>query len=88
MVPARTSKRPVRKANGDAIRALREAIGVRPADFAGRVGISRPYLVNVEAGRKGATPAVLRRIADELGVPLAAVTSVQQPCPTCSREAA
>lgn len=62
-------------ANGAAIRALREAHGWRVSKFAVAVGISHSYLCNIEAGRKKAGPDVIRRIADTLDVPLAAVTS-------------
>jgi transcriptional regulator with XRE-family HTH domain len=62
--------------NGPAIKAIREARGWKGVRLAAAVGISRFHLSNIEneAGKK-ASVAVLRRIADRLGVPLAAVTS-------------
>lgn len=63
-----------RRVNGLTVRALRESIGIRHSDFAVRVQISAGYLTNIEAGRKQPAPDVARRIADELGVPLDAVT--------------
>jgi transcriptional regulator with XRE-family HTH domain len=59
--------------NGAAIKALREANGWKVGKFATAVMISSAYLSNIEAERKNASPAVLRRIADTLGVPLAAI---------------
>lgn len=61
--------------NGAAVRALREAHGWRVSKFATAARISSSYLSNIEAGRKQASPEVLRRIADTLGIPLAAITS-------------
>lgn len=59
--------------NGAAIKALREANGWRSGKFATAVMISTPYLSNIEAERKNCPPDLLRRIADKLGVPLAAI---------------
>lgn len=61
--------------NGAAIRALRESHGWTGVKFARAVGISHPHLFNIEAGNRRASPPVLRKIADVLGVPLAAITS-------------
>jgi transcriptional regulator with XRE-family HTH domain len=63
------------RANGAAIRALRAAYGWKPSKFATAVQVSHGYLTNIEAGRKQPSPEVLRRIADALNVPLAAITS-------------
>lgn len=63
-----------RNVNGAAVKALREALGHRGGMFATQCEISHAYLSNVEAGRKQPSAAVARRIADELGVPLAAIT--------------
>lgn len=63
-----------RHVNGQSIKAIREALGHPGGKFAIQCGISHAYLSNVEAGRKQPSAAVARRIADELGVPLAAVT--------------
>lgn len=62
--------------NGAALKALREAKGWPAAKFATAVGMSAPYLCNVEAGRKARlSPDKVRRAADVLQVPLAAITS-------------
>lgn len=51
---------------GATIRELRESRGYKPDEFAGVVGISRPYLANIEAGRKPLTKVLLARIAKAL----------------------
>ena len=63
-----------RLVNGHSVKAIREALGHRGGEFAIRCTISHAYLSNVEAGRKQPSAAVARRIADELGVPLTAIT--------------
>jgi transcriptional regulator with XRE-family HTH domain len=60
---------------GATIRALREAHGWALGKFAVAVGTTHPHLSNIEAGRKRCTPSMARRIADTLGVPLAAITT-------------
>lgn len=54
---------------GATIRTMREMRGFKPDEFANEVGISRPYLVNIEAGRKKLTNINLARVADALRVP-------------------
>lgn len=63
------------RANGDAVKALRQAKGWKADKFATACGISAPYLANIEAGRKPGSPDVLVRMAQVLDVPLAAITS-------------
>lgn len=67
------------RTNGAAVRALREAYGWQATKFAAAVGISRGYLCNVEAQRRQVSPSVLRRMADVLGVPLAAINGGYTP---------
>jgi transcriptional regulator with XRE-family HTH domain len=62
------------KANGPAIAAIREARGISVGAFANRINKSYSYVCNIEAGRKPGSPEVIRAIADELNVPLDAVT--------------
>ncbi|MGH3099284.1 MAG: helix-turn-helix domain-containing protein [Streptosporangiales bacterium] len=64
-----------RQVNGAAVRALREALGIKQSDLATRAAISAPYLSNIEAGRKPAGPPLRRRLANALGVSLDAITS-------------
>jgi transcriptional regulator with XRE-family HTH domain len=63
--------------NGAAIKAIRQAKGWKGVRLASVVGISHGHLFNIEnpSRRKGASDEVLRKIADTLGVPLAAITS-------------
>ena len=50
------------------IRTARLAGGLSQADLARRTGLSAPYLNLIERNKRRATPAILRRIADALGV--------------------
>jgi transcriptional regulator with XRE-family HTH domain len=59
---------------GATIRALREAHELKTIELAAAVGISQPYLSNIEAGRKSAPMALCRKIARVLRVPVAAIT--------------
>lgn len=65
-----------RKTHGPAIRAIREALGIKHGEFAIRCDMSPGYLTNIESGRKQPSPAASKRIADQLGVPLDAITYV------------
>lgn len=53
---------------GATLRQLRQMRGFKPDEFASEVGISRPYLANIEAGRKPLTEVLLARVAEALGV--------------------
>jgi len=53
---------------GATIRQYRQMRGFKPDEFASEIGISRPYLSNIEAGRKPLTEILLARVADALGV--------------------
>lgn len=53
---------------GATLRTLRTTRGWKPDPFAGAIGISRPYLANIEAGRKPLTDVLLARAARVLGV--------------------
>lgn len=63
-----------RLVNGATIAALREALGIKQNKLADTVGISGPFLSNIEAGRKQPGPATTRALADAMGVPLDAIT--------------
>lgn len=60
---------------GATIRHLREKSGLRIGQLADVLNPPRSYsyLSNIEAGRKPLTPALLRQIADVLGVPPIAI---------------
>ncbi|KZM68092.1 helix-turn-helix transcriptional regulator [Nocardia terpenica] len=62
---------------GSTIRSLREAYGWTRLGLAEAVGLSRSHLSNIEDGRKVCTPQVARKVADALGVPLAAITTAR-----------
>ena len=59
---------------GATIRTLRLIRGWRADDFASEVGISRPYLSNIEAGRKPVTEPLVANMAKALDVPQIAIT--------------
>lgn len=63
-----------RETNGAAVKAIREALGVPQGILARDVIVSQGYLSNIEAGRKQPDPAVVRRIADRLGISVDAIT--------------
>lgn len=62
---------------GATVKALREAYGWRLSKFAVAIHTTHGHLANIEAGRKRCTPEMARRIADTLGVPLAAITTAR-----------
>ncbi|WP_255801126.1 helix-turn-helix domain-containing protein [Mycobacteroides abscessus] len=53
---------------GATLRMARELRGYKPDPFASAIGISRPYLANIEAGRKKLTNVILARAARALDV--------------------
>jgi transcriptional regulator with XRE-family HTH domain len=70
-----------RQSNGEAIRALRESLGIKQEDLAGRCGISQGSLSNIESGTRNASPEVIVRLAKWLGVGVGAITSFPEPAP-------
>lgn len=58
---------------GVALTYFRELRGYKPAQFAMELGISTPYLGNIEAGRKKLTNVLLARAAEILAVPQIAI---------------
>lgn len=65
--------------NGNSLRAIRERSGWTVTGLAAAADIGRSHLSNVEAGRRQLSPTSARRIADVLGVPLAAIISDYTP---------
>lgn len=65
-----------RLVHGPAVRALREALGIKHGIFAVDCLISPGYLTNIEKGKKQPSPAVAKAIAARLGVSLDAITYV------------
>ena len=68
--------RAYRQANGSAIRELRKALGISPAELAASVGVDKSTMWRIEAGARQPSDPTLRKIANRLGVPLAAITSI------------
>lgn len=58
---------------GATLRTFRELRGEKPDPFASAIGISRPYLANIEAGRKKLTNVILARAAARLQVEQVAI---------------
>ncbi len=54
---------------GEEIRKRRLARGLSLREFARRVGVTPPYVTDLEADRRRPGPEVLARMAAELGVP-------------------
>ena len=63
-----------RKVNGAAIKALRDAVGIKQGVLATRCRISQAHLNNIEAGRRQPAHDVTARIARQLGVEVDAIT--------------
>lgn len=59
--------------NPHALRVIRERSGLSVSELARRAGMSQPHLSNIEAGKRRASPAALRQLADALRVPLLAL---------------
>lgn len=53
---------------GERIRQARKATGLSQRDLAQRVGVSFPHISKVEADKEPASPGLLARIADEVGI--------------------
>ena len=65
-----------RRANGVAIRELRKALGISQVELAASVGVDGSTMWRIETGARQPRDPTLRKIADRLGVPLAAISSV------------
>lgn len=66
--------------NADALKHLRLKDGHSLASLAREADVQPAHLSNIEAGRRGASPALTKRLAQALGVPISAI--VAQPAPT------
>lgn len=62
------------QARGASIRAFRRAYGMTEQQLADATGIGRRYLAYIEKGERHVNLMRCRKIADVLGVPLAAIT--------------
>lgn len=59
--------------NRQTLRILRERSGHSKASLAERAGIDRTLVTRLENGEREATPAVMRKLAEALDVPLYAL---------------
>ncbi|WP_087485518.1 helix-turn-helix domain-containing protein [Brachybacterium massiliense] len=72
--PNGTQRRPTRSASTEAqrigatLRTIRELRGFTVDELAREVGISRPYLANIEAGRKPLSDVLLAKLSNALRV--------------------
>lgn len=63
---------------GARIRDLREEIGLTQEKLAWEAGFAKPYLSQVEAGKRLPTLGVLKALADRLGVEMADVVALDE----------
>jgi transcriptional regulator with XRE-family HTH domain len=61
--------------DGKQIRTLRYELGLTQASLAARADVHYSHVYRIEEGTRGATPPVLKRIADALGVAVADITT-------------
>lgn len=59
--------------NYSALGALRDKDGMTKKQLAEAAGISLQYLCDIECGRRGAKPDVMKRLASALNVPVSAI---------------
>ncbi len=67
------------KTNGARIRALRKAHGWKMVELADKAGITYGYLGQIERDVTDASSWLLRRLADNLGVPLQDIVAEELP---------
>lgn len=70
MTPDDAGLAPDKVATGRAIREARKALGITVAELATHLGVSQPYLTQVENGRKALTAERLTATAAHLRVPI------------------
>jgi transcriptional regulator with XRE-family HTH domain len=64
--------------NTEALKALRESSGDTQASLALRAGISMQALNSLEQGKSKPRPKTIQKLADALGVPIAAISYIDQ----------
>lgn len=69
-MPRTASSQIVSKQVGEALRDTRKRAKLTQVELAGRLGVSPPYVANVEAGRQNLTLGQLANIAAALGAGL------------------
>ncbi len=63
------------------LRAIRAARGLTQEDVARMVGCTKPFVAELELGRKGASVETLQRLATALGVTMEALFDDSVPAP-------
>lgn len=61
------------KINREALIALRELNGLSGAGLARKTGLAQSHMWNIETGRRDPSPEAAKKIADALGVSIAAI---------------
>lgn len=64
--------------DAEAVQAIRFLAGWSPSRFATEIGITPSHLSNIESGRRQASPEVIKRMADVLGVPVTALVKPRE----------
>jgi transcriptional regulator with XRE-family HTH domain len=65
-----------RAINPAALREIRTLVGLSQRELARRCEISETTITNIEREKHGVSPALMRKLADQLGVAIDAITSV------------
>lgn len=63
-----------RTINGPALREIRSLVGISQRELARRCGLAETTVTNIEGGKHGVSPGVMRKLADQLGVSLDSIT--------------
>lgn len=70
MEPTPVAALAVAEINGEVLRALRLKDGWSIAEFAREIELTPGHVSNIEAGRRGCSPKVIKRMAEVLAVPM------------------
>lgn len=63
-----------RTINPPALGEIRRLVGLSQRELARRCGLAETTVTNIEGGKHGVSPAVMRKLADQLGVSLDSIT--------------
>lgn len=61
--------------NGATVKAIREFAGLSQAELSRQSAVSQGHISGIEAGEKNASPKTVRKLADALKVPVAALVN-------------
>lgn len=76
------------KLNRDALIAIRERSGMNKSQLADAAGVDRTLVHRIENGERNCTPAVIRKLASGLKVPVTALLGPADDEPVTDDEAA